>query len=75
VGVIVELRITLADESEVRLVDQGGRLQRQACGFVRDPGRGEVAKFVIDEWKELFRGCRIAPADGSQKAGGLPQGV
>jgi hypothetical protein len=54
--------LLVPDEPKVRLVNQGGRLEGLARPFVRQPGGGELAKFVVDE-REQF-GCGHSVAAG-----------
>jgi hypothetical protein len=49
-----------ADEPEPGLVNQRGRLQRVAGGFVRHLVRGQATQFVIDQWKQFPGGFGVA---------------
>ena len=42
-----------ADESEVRLVNQGGGLKGLVGGFVCHPHSGEFPQFVVDQWEQV----------------------
>jgi hypothetical protein len=57
------------DEPEVRLVNQGGGLERLAGLLVRQPLGGQLAKLVVDEWEQSLGGLRIALLDGREDAG------
>jgi hypothetical protein len=64
-----------ADESDVRLVDEGGRLERLPGRVGGHPGGGELAKIVVDEGEELPGGVWITLFGGGQDAGDLAHGL
>jgi hypothetical protein len=57
------VRLPAADQSEVGLVDQGGRLQGLARLLFGHPGGRELSQLTVDEWQQLGRGRRV-PARG-----------
>ena len=58
-----------ADEPEVRLVDQGGGLERLAGLLLGQPLGGELAQLVVDQRQELLGGLGVALLDGREDAG------
>ena len=58
-----------ADQPEVGLVDQGGRLERLAGLLRGQPGGGELAQLVVDERQQLGRGLRVAGRGRVEQAG------
>jgi hypothetical protein len=65
------LSFVLADQAQVRLVDQGGGLERRPRRF---PGKlvcGQLAQLVVDQGQELAGGVRVAFGDGVQDLGDL----
>ena len=65
------LFLVFADQPQVRLVDQGGGLERLPRRF---PGKllcGQFAQFVVDQGQELAGGVRVALIDGGQDSGNL----
>ena len=60
-----------ADQAQVRLVDQGRRLQRLAGLLTCHPLGREPAQLVVHQRQELRRGTSIALPDGVQDAGHL----
>src|SRR5262249_2561360 len=60
-----------ADQPQVGLVDQGGRLQRLARLLLSQALGGEAAQLVVDQRQQLGGGVRIALLDGGQDAGDL----
>jgi hypothetical protein len=57
---ILPIGVTLVDESEVRLVDQGGRLQNVPGPFVSKSGRRPAAQLLVDDGDELVPRGEIA---------------
>src|SRR5262245_52549424 len=53
-----------ADEPEVRLVDQGSRLQGVAGGLAGELGGGKAAQLSVDQREQLGGRTLIALADG-----------
>ena len=53
-----------ADQPEVRLVDQGGRLQGVAGRLGGELGGGEATQLGIDQREQLGGGARVALGDG-----------
>ena len=58
-----------ADEPEVRLVDQGGGLERLAGPLPGQPMRGQPAELVVDQRQELIGRSGVALLDGREDAG------
>ena len=58
-----------ADQPQVRLVDQGGGLQRLAGLLLGQLLGRQLAQLVVDQRQELLGGVRIAALDGGQDAG------
>src|SRR5262249_54018514 len=54
------VEVLVADEPQVRLVDQRGRLERLARCLRGHPGGRELAQLVVDEREQLGRGSRVA---------------
>jgi hypothetical protein len=52
----------LFDEAEVRLVDQGGRLQRVARPLLAKLTRGDPAQLGVDQREQAIEGAAIAAA-------------
>ena len=48
------------DEPQIRLVDEGGRVQGVARGFLRHPGGRQFAQFLVDQRQQLLRGVGVA---------------
>jgi hypothetical protein len=57
------------DEPEIRLVDEGGGLERMPGLFLRQLQGGQLAQFVVHERQELLGGLGIALLDGRQDSG------
>jgi hypothetical protein len=57
-------RVSGADQAEVRLVDQGRRLQCLVGGFGRHARRGEFAQLVVDERQQVGGGLAVARRGG-----------
>jgi hypothetical protein len=64
-----------ADQPQIRLVDQGGRLKGLVGGFLRHPPGGELPQLVIDEREQLGGGAAIAGRGGIQNAGDIRHSV
>ena len=60
------LGLLAAQQPQVRLMHQRGRLQGLAGPFVGQPLGRELAQLVVDERQQLLRGVRVALFDGSQ---------
>src|SRR5262249_34920384 len=56
-------------QPEVRLVDEGGRLEGLTRGLLGHPGGGELAQLVVDEREQVGRGLGVAGPDGRQDLG------
>src|SRR5262249_8816219 len=54
---------------QVRLVDQGGRVERLARPLVGELPRRELAELVVDERQELLGSERVAGRSGIQELG------
>jgi hypothetical protein len=63
---VLQLRPTY--QAEVRLEDQGSRLEGLAGLLVRQPGGGRLAQLVVDERQQLG-GPRVAGLDRGQDLG------
>ena len=55
-------------QPQVRLVDQGRRLERLAGLLLGQLLRGQPAQLVVDQRQELLGGLRVALLDGGQDA-------
>src|SRR5262245_580289 len=49
-------------------MDQGGRLQGLSRLLGRQPGGGELAQLVVNEWEQIRGGVRIASLDRRKDA-------
>ena len=58
-----------ADEPQVRLVDQGGGLERLAGLLLRELLGGQLAELVVDQRQEFLGRLGIALLDGREDAG------
>jgi hypothetical protein len=58
-------------ETQVRFVDQCGRLKRVAGRFLSYLLRRQLPQLLIDEGQELLGGMRITFVQGGQDAGNL----
>ena len=58
-----------ADEPQVGLVDQGGRLERLPRLLLGQLLGRQLAQLVVDQRQELLGGVRVALLDGGQDAG------
>jgi hypothetical protein len=65
------LPFAVADQAEVRLVDQGRGLQRLPRFLVGQPLGRQLPQFVIDQRQELAGGVPVARLDG-REGGGNP---
>jgi len=65
-GAAVPARVVLPDESDVRLVDQGGRLEGLAGRLAREPPSRQQAQLAVDQWQELL-GCPGSPCSTSER--------
>src|SRR5262249_44947843 len=61
-------RLAAADQSQIRLVHERGRLQRVPPALGREPGRGKLAQLLVNQRQQLGRGPRVAPLDRIQHA-------
>jgi hypothetical protein len=57
---ILPVRMALVDESQVRLVDKGRRLQRVPGVFVAESGRRPTAQFLVDDPDQLIARRNVA---------------
>jgi hypothetical protein len=62
-------RLPFADQPEVRLVDQGGRLEGLAGLLLDQPGGGQFPQLVVDQGQQLARRLRVALLDRRENAG------
>lgn len=62
------LRVSRPDEPQVRLVDQGGRVERLTGLFVAQPLGRQATQLVVHERQQLARGPRLAPRDRIENA-------
>ena len=67
--------VSAADEPEVRLVDQGGRLEGLARGLGGQPGGGQLAQLGVHEGEQVGRGVRIAAGGRVEQAGDVGHGA
>ena len=58
-----------ADQPDVRLVDEGGRLEGLPGLLVGQPRGGQLPQLVVDEREQVGRGLRVAGLDGGQDLG------
>src|SRR5262249_13534561 len=58
-----------ADETQVRLVNQGGGVEAVAGRLGGQARSGELAQLVVDERQEIRRGLAIAPGGGFEQSG------
>ena len=64
VSAAVPLRlVTFADEPEIGLVHQVGRLEALPRGLAGEPLGGQPAQFLVDQGQELLGGPRVALLD------------
>ncbi len=63
------------DQPEIRVVDQGGGLERLPGLLLRQPEGGQLAQLVVDQRQELLGGARVALLDRRQDAGNIAQRV
>ena len=56
------------DQPKIRLVDQGGGLERLAGGLACQPGGGQPAELVVHQGQELVGRPRLAPPNGLEHA-------
>src|SRR5262249_46653405 len=68
VAVPVRTCLFLADQPEVGLVDQGGRLERQPPLLLGQFRCRELAQLVVDQRQELLGSVEVALLDGRQDA-------
>src|SRR5262249_22520794 len=59
--------VAVADQPEVRLVDQGRRLESLPRRLADELGLGEPAPLLIDDGQQLAGPLRLTPADRLQK--------
>jgi hypothetical protein len=65
------IKLLIAHQAQIGLVDQGRGVKRVAGAFVGHmPGR-EPAKLVVDQRQQLRRGARVAVLDSAEEAGDL----
>jgi hypothetical protein len=62
-------RLVSTHEAQVRLMDQGGRLESVARPIGGQPGGGQFPQLVIDEGQEIRGGPAVLTAGGFQQAG------
>src|SRR5207253_11147176 len=63
------------DQTDVRLVDERGRLQRMSGSFVSHVPPGDAAQLVMDERNQLLQCGLIAVAPVDQQPGDLVRGA
>ena len=68
-AVIPRRDVRMADEPEVRLVDEGRGLKCVFGGFVRHPCRGKFSQFVIDKRKQYGSRPTVASRRRVEKLG------
>jgi len=59
----------VADEPQVRLVDEGGGVQGVAGGLGGHAYGGEGPQLVVHEWEQIGRGLAVTGPCGFEKAG------
>lgn len=64
---ILPIVVSLADESEVRLVYQGGRLQDVPMPLAPKPRRGPATKLLLHHHNEFVPRREIAAAPGVEQ--------
>ena len=62
-------RRLVSEEAHIRLVDQGGRLQRLAGRFLGHLLRRQLAQLLVHQWQQLLGGMGIALLGRGQDAG------
>jgi len=60
VSFILKVPLSLLNQTQPRLVDQGRRLQRVIDALPAHKGAREAAEFIVKETYEWLRGFRIA---------------
>ena len=65
---------SVADEPEVRLVDQGGGLEGLPGLLLGQPLGRELAELVVDQRQELLGRLGVALLDGREDAGHVAHG-
>ena len=71
VGAPVEFHFRLIDELQIRLVDEGRRLERMTRPFVAHLGSGYPAQFIVNNWKQSIYSIVIAAVHTTQDSGHL----
>src|SRR4051794_27062111 len=66
--------LAIADEPQVRLMDQGRGVERLARLLVRQPLGGQLAQLIVDQGQELLGDLRVAGLDGREDAGDVVHG-
>jgi CBS domain-containing protein len=65
---ILPIVVSLADESKVRLVYEGGRLQNMPVPLAPQSRRRPAAKLLLHHHEEFVPRCEIASAPGVEQA-------
>ena len=64
---VLPVGIPLIDETEIRLVHEGGRLQGVSCAFAPELCSGTPPQLAIHERHRPIAGVQIAPGPGTQE--------
>src|SRR5665213_2541368 len=64
VSAILPARIIFANQAKIRLVHQGGRLQRMSGRFSGHAMPGQLAQLIINQRQQLAGGLGLATVDG-----------
>src|SRR5262249_13310730 len=64
-----------ADQTEVRFMDEGCRLKCVPGWLGSQAGRGEAAKFVVDQGQQLRGGPRVTLVDRLEELRNLDHGI
>ena len=67
-------RASRSDQPQVRLVDQGGGLERLPGLLLRQPLGGQLAQLVVDQRQELLGGLGVALLDRREDASDVVHG-
>src|SRR6266496_1197685 len=62
VAAVVILHLALSNETQVRLIDEGGGLQSVTGALAAHAGGSQAAEFIVNQRDELVSGLGIAAA-------------
>ena len=74
-GTGISFALTSADETQIRLVNEGGGVERVPGRLVGQPLRGEAAQLLVNQGQQLRRGPGVAMSDGIEDARDIIHGV